>query len=270
MTNWLKSTALAAALTATALGAFAQEKKADAPPAAQQQPKPKESATEPKPRDPNWMKRHDGYLKEVKEKAGNVDFLLVGDSITDGWHRKDKRPLFKESKETETASPLELYEQAWGPFKPFNIGIGGDRTQHVIWRLQNGEVAGIKPKLAMLMIGTNNLSANTNDEIVAGITGCVNEIKKQMPEIKVLLLGVFPRGEKADNPARPRIKAINEQIAKLDDGGKTVKYLDIGDKFLAPDGTLPKEIMPDFLHPNAKGYQIWIDATKPTVTEMLK
>jgi lysophospholipase L1-like esterase len=91
-----------------------------------------------------------------------------------------------------------------------------------------------------------------------------------MPEAKVLLLAVFPRGAKADNPSRARIKAINEQIAKLDDGGKTVKYLDIGEKFLEADGTLPKEIMPDALHPNQKGYQIWVDATKPTVTEMLK
>jgi lysophospholipase L1-like esterase len=217
-------------------------------------PKPKESATEPKPRDANWMKRHDAYRQEVKEKAGNVDLLFVGDSITDGWHGGGKK----------------VWAETWEPLKAFNIGIGGDRTQHVIWRLQNGEVVGIKPRLAVLMIGTNNLGSNTNEEIVDGITGCVSEIKKQLPSTKVLLLAVFPRGEKADNPSRARIKAINEQIAKLDDGGKTVKYLDIGEKFLEPDGTLPKSIMPDALHPNAKGYQIWADATKDSVVEMMK
>jgi lysophospholipase L1-like esterase len=259
MSHWLKSTTLAAlALVAFAFTAPAQEKKPDAPATAvpAQQPKPKESATDPKPREGNWMKRHETYLQEAKDKAGKVDLLFVGDSITDGWHGGGKK----------------LWAENWEPLKAHNIGIGGDRTQHVIWRLQNGEVVGIKPKLTVLMIGTNNLSVNSNDEIVAGITGCVNEIKKQMPETRVLLLGVFPRGRQASDPLRARIKTINEQIAKLDDGGKTVKYLDIGEKFLDKDGTIPEDVMPDkpALHPNAKGYEIWIDATKPTVTEMLK
>jgi lysophospholipase L1-like esterase len=228
--------------------------KAPTAPVAPKAPAPKESATEPKPRPGNWMQRHENYLKEVKEKAGNVDLLFVGDSITDGWHGGGKK----------------AWTENWEPLKAFNIGIGGDRTQHVIWRLQHGEVEGIKPKLAVLMIGTNNLGGNTNEEIVAGITACVKEIQKQLPSTKVLLLGVFPRGEKADNPARARIKAINEQIAKLDDGGKTVKYLDIGDKFLDDKGNIAPEIMKDFLHPTAKGYDIWVNATKDTVTEMLK
>ncbi|HSI32882.1 MAG: GDSL-type esterase/lipase family protein [Phycisphaerae bacterium] len=222
-------------------------------PAAPKPPAPKESATEPKPRPGNWTQRHEKYLAEAKEKAGKVDLLFVGDSITDGWHGQK-----------------QLWESAWGKFKPHNIGIGGDRTQHVIWRLQQGEVVGIKPKLTVLMIGTNNLGGNTNEEIVAGITGCVAEIKKQMPETKVLLLGVFPRSPKPTDAARPRIKAINAEIAKLDDGGKTVKYLDIGDKFLDAEGNLTKEVMPDALHPNAKGYKIWADAITPTVEEMLK
>ena len=228
-------------------------KPADPAKVAPKPPAPKESATEPKPRDVRWMGRHEGYLKEVKEKAGAVDLLFVGDSITDGWHGQKK-----------------LWEEAWGKYKPFNIGIGGDRTQHVIWRLQNGEVAGIKPKLAVLMIGTNNLGGNKDEEIVDGITGCVKEIQKQLPGTKVLLLAVFPRAAKAADAARGRIKAINTEIAKLDDGGKTVKYLDIGEKFLDAEGNLPKDIMPDALHPNAKGYQIWIDATKAAVDEMVK
>jgi lysophospholipase L1-like esterase len=256
--RWLMVIATAATFAVSA-PLRADDAKPDAPkpptaPVAPKPPAPKESATEPKPRPGNWMQRHENYLKEVKEKAGNVDLLFVGDSITDGWHGGGKK----------------AWAETWEPMKAFNIGIGGDRTQHVIWRLQNGEVAGIKPKLAVLMIGTNNLSGNTNEEIVAGITGCVKEIQKQLPSTKVLLLAVFPRGEKPENPARARIKAINEQIAKLDDGGKTVKYLDIGEKFLDDKGNIPPEIMKDFLHPTAKGYDIWVNATKDTVTEMLK
>ena len=233
-----------------------EPKKPDPGAAAKVAVKPKESATEPKPRDEKWMQRHEKYLQEVKEKAGNVDLLFVGDSITDGWHAGGKK----------------VWAETWEPLKAFNIGIGGERTQHVIWRLQNGEVAGIKPKLAVLMIGTNNLGSNTDEEIVAGITACVNELKKQLPGTKILLLGVFPRARQADNPVRARIKAINEQIAKLDDGGKTVKYLDIGEKFLDKDGAIPNDVMPDppALHPNAKGYQIWADATKDTVAELMK
>ena len=250
--RWLMVIATAATFAVSA-PLRADDVKPAAPKAAKA-PAPKESATEPKTRPGNWMQRHENYLKEVKEKAGNVDLLFVGDSITDGWHGRGK----------------EAFAKTWEPLKTFNIGIGGDRTQHVIWRLQNGEVAGISPKVAMLMIGTNNLGSNTNEEIVQGITACVNELHKQLPTTKVLLLGIFPRDEKPNTDRRNRIKAINEQIAKLDDGGKTVRYLDIGDKFLEPDGTLPKSIMPDQLHPNEKGYEIWTEAVKGPITEMLK
>src|SRR5581483_5905827 len=110
-------------------------------------------------------------------------------------------------------------------------------------RLENGEVEGINPKVAVVMIGTNNLGSNTNDEIAAGVTKVVTTLHEKLPHTKVLLLGIFPRGAKADDPNRARIKAINEQLAKLDDGGKTVKYLDIGPKFLDAEGNLPKDIM---------------------------
>lgn len=238
----------------------ADPKPADPPKTAQPaqpkpaQPKPKESATEPKPREGNWIKRHEGFLAEVKQKAGNVDLLFIGDSITDGWRGAGK----------------QAWASNWEPLKAFNIGIGGDRTQHVIWRLQNGEVAGIKPKAAVMMIGTNNLGGNTNEEIVAGIKGCVAELQKQCPGTKLLLLGIFPRGEKADHPNRQRIKDINSEIAKLDDGGKTVKYLDIGQTFLDKDNNLPKEIMPDFLHLSPKGYEMEVQAIKPAVEALMK
>jgi lysophospholipase L1-like esterase len=122
----------------------------------------------------------------------------------------------------------------------------------------------------MLMIGTNNLgNKQSPEDTILGITAIVKELREKLPESKILLLAVFPRGAKADDPFRAQIKQVNEAIAKLDDG-KNVKYLDIGEKFLAPDGELTKEIMPDALHPNAKGYKIWADAVGPSLDEMLK
>jgi lysophospholipase L1-like esterase len=210
------------------------------------------SAITPAPRDPGWVKRHDGFVEIAKK--GGVELLFLGDSITDGWRGGGKA----------------VWDKNFGPLKAANFGIGGDQTQHVLWRLQNGELDGIKPKLAVLMIGTNNLGGNKDEQIVEGIKAIVAELHKQTPDTKLLLLGIFPRGMKATDQARGRIKHINETIAKLDDDGKTIKYLDIGDKFLEADGTLPKNIMPDALHPNDKGYEIWAEAIMPTVHEMMK
>jgi len=210
------------------------------------------SAIAPAPRDAKWVQRHEGFVEIAKK--GGVDLLFLGDSITDGWRGGGK----------------SVWEKNFAPLKAANFGIGGDQTQHVLWRLQKGELEGIKPKLAVLMIGTNNLGGNTDEQIVEGIKAIVAELHKQTPETKLLLLGIFPRGMKHDDKSRARIKHINSVIAELDDGGKTIKYLDIGDKFLEADGTLPKSIMPDALHPNGKGYEIWAAAILPTVQEMMK
>jgi lysophospholipase L1-like esterase len=194
-------------------------------------------------------KRHLGFLEIAKK--GGVDFLLMGDSITDGWRGGGKK----------------VYSASFDEFKPANFGIGGDRTQHVLWRLQNGELDGITPKLCMLMIGTNN-GGDSAEDVAAGITAIVKEIQKKSPTTKVLLLGIFPRGDKP-NAGREKNDKVNTIVAKLDDAGKTVKYLDIGAKFMNEDKTISKEIMPDFLHLTEKGYQIWADAVLPTVKEML-
>ncbi|MFO0867156.1 MAG: GDSL-type esterase/lipase family protein [Gemmataceae bacterium] len=145
----------------------------------------------------------------------------------------------------------------------------GDRTEHVLWRLQNGELDNIKPKAMVLMIGTNNTGANKAEQISDGIEAIVKHVRKTSPDTKILLLAVFPRGEKAEkNAAREKINAINKTIAKLDDG-KNVKYLDIGNRFLKDGGMLTKDIMPDFLHLSPAGYEIWAQAILPTVTELV-
>jgi lysophospholipase L1-like esterase len=257
--------ALLVALGLSSVASFSRAEEPKKPEAPVKAPAVKDEPSVPsvkgKAGDPKngFVKRHEGFLKDKEEllKKGPIQMVFIGDSITDGWRSKGK----------------EVFAATYASYNPYNIGISGDRTQHVLWRIENGELDGLSPnpKVAELMIGTNNLGANpSNEEIAAGVTKIVAEIHQKLPQTKVLLLAIFPRGASPDNAFRGRIKAINEILAKLDDGGKTVKYLDIGEKFLDKDGSLPKDIMPDALHPNAKGYQIWADATKPALEQLTK
>ena len=190
---------------------------------------------------------HENFLDQARK--GNIDLLFLGDSITQGWHNN------------------EVWKRFYGPRHAANFGIGGDRTQHVLWRIENGEIDGIHPRVAVLMIGTNNAGSNSADEIAAGVTAIVKELRKRLPETKVLLLGVFPRGAKPD-ATREKLEEVNQQISSLDDG-TNVSYLDIGKAFLNPDGTISREIMPDYLHLTAKGYRLWADAMEPTLWRLL-
>ncbi len=223
-----------------------------------------ESAIELRPRDPAWVKRHEEFVAIARQ--GNVEVLFVGDSITDFWRRDDKKSGGK-----------KIWDQHFAPLKAANFGISGDRTQHVLWRLENGELEGITPKVVVLMIGTNNTGferdgktvRNTPPETAAGVTAIVKKLRASLPQTKILLLGIFPRGEKPDNPSRREIAEINATIAKLADG-KTVRYLDLGPRFLDAAGVLPREFMPDFLHPGELGYEMWADAIKAPLAAMLK
>jgi lysophospholipase L1-like esterase len=199
---------------------------------------------------PRTEGRHNSFLEIAK--AGNIDLLFVGDSITDLWDDRAKG----------------IWDSTWGP-RAANFGISGDTTQGVLWRMQNGELEGFKAKLIVLMLGTNNINRNPVDDIVEGDRLIVEEFKKRQPQSKVLILGIFPRSTEATNPIRATIKEINGKLAKLADN-KQVFYMDIGDKFLTADGTLTAEIMNDFLHPTEKGYQIWADATKDRVKELMR
>ena len=210
----------------------------------------KSATTTPAPRDGGAKALHEKFLERAK--SGGIGLLFLGDSITQGWGGKDK---------------AEIWDRYYGPRDAANFGIGGDRTEHVLWRLENGEIDGIAPKVVVLMIGTNNVRANSAEEIADGVKAIVAKLREKLPETKILLLAVFPRGEKP-NPGREKLAAVNETIAKLDDG-KRVKYLDIGKNFLNEDGTIPRDVMPDFLHLSAKGYRIWADAIEPTLWSML-
>lgn len=219
------------------------------------------TAVKPEPREGNWIKRHEGFVEIAKQ--GGVDVLFIGDSITDAW-RNEK-------------GGKAVWDAQFAPLRAANFGIGGDRTQHVLWRLQNGELDGIKPKAVVLMIGTNNTGferdnatpRNSPAETAAGVTEIVKYLRAKQPQAKILLLAVFPRGEKPDHPQRKQVAEINAVIAKLHDG-KNVHFLDIGKQFLAADGTLPKEIMPDFLHLTPDGYARWAAAIKDPLAKLLK
>jgi lysophospholipase L1-like esterase len=198
------------------------------------------------------VQRHKQFLEIVKK--GNPDVVFLGDSITQGWEGAGKT----------------VWKEKFAPLKAINLGIGGDQTGHVLWRLtEGGEFETIKPKVVVLMIGTNNTGGHKAEDIAGGIGEIVKTIHKKSPETKVLLLAVFPRAPNADNPGRKKIAKINEIISKLDDDGKTVKYLDIGQKFLKEDGTLTKDIMPDYLHLSPRGYEIWAEAITPTLNQLL-
>lgn len=207
-------------------------------------------ATEPRPRDDA---RHQSFLEVAR--GGQIDLLFVGDSITDWWRQEQRG--------------LPVWNQYFAPLRAANFGIAGDTTQGVLWRMQNGELEGFKAKLIVLMLGTNNINRNANDDIAEGLRAIINEFRTRQPQAKVLLLGIFPRGGPADNPFRASIKAINAKLETFADN-KQVFYMDIGDRFLAPDGTLPVEVMPDGLHPNAEGYRIWAEATIGRIKELMQ
>jgi lysophospholipase L1-like esterase len=202
-----------------------------------------------------FIASHERFVKIAQE--GKAQLVFLGDSITAGWGGKK-----------------DIWEKAFGKYQPANFGIGGDRTQHVLWRIQNGELDGIKPKACVVMIGTNNSGSDPAEGIAKGVAAIIETSRAKQPQAKILLLAVFPRGEKPSTPekanaGRDKLKQVNEIIAKLDDG-KHVHFLDIGAKFLQPDGSLSKDIMPDFLHLSAAGYQIWADAISPKLAELMK
>ena len=210
-------------------------------------------------KDKGAVARHQAFVDRAKK--GDVDALFLGDSITQGWEGAKK-----------------TWEAKFGPMKPANFGIGGDRTEHVLWRITEGkELEGISPKVTVLMIGTNNSGSNSPEQIAEGVGAIVSTLRQK--NIKVLLLGVFPRAslpkEQKDLKVAPaanlntKIREINDIIKKMDDG-KNIVYMDIGQKFLTDDGGLSKEIMPDLLHLSPKGYEIWADAITPKLEEMLK
>ena len=189
----------------------------------------------------------------VDNPEKEFDVVMVGDSITHRWERDggEGRALFAKLNET---------------YRILNLGYGGDKTQNVIWRMENGELEGYKAKLFTVMIGTNNGGRDTQG-VAAGIKRIVDTIRAKHPESKIVLMPIFPRSAKPDDNARVQNEKVNEIIKGYADGD-VVRWLDFNSKFLTPEGVLTKEVMNDLLHPNEKGYQIWYDAILPTFKEV--
>ena len=208
----------------------------------------------------SWKKRHETIVE--RSKKGNVDVLFAGDSITQRWETDGK----------------SAWEESFAAWKPANIGVSGDRTQHLLWRIGAGkELAGIEPKVIVLLIGTNNVHNNSPAEIAAGVKALLAEFRKQKPKAEILLLGIFPRaGEPVLDSATstpadalsPKVAAINALLAKLEDDA-AVTFLDLAPEFLDDAGGLPKSAMPDYLHLSEDGYRIWARALEKPVGDLM-
>lgn len=212
------------------------------------------SAVDPVPRsEASWQERHKSFNQKAAESGENAQVVFIGDSITHGWEGAGK----------------EVWAKYYAHRNALNLGIGGDRTQHVLWRLDNGNLEGLKPKAAVVMIGTNNSNGEdyTPAQIVDGVTAIVQRLRGKLPQTKVLLLGIFPRGENF-NPQRGKILQVNQVLRKLADE-QHVFWIDFGHSFLQQDGLIPHTLMPDYLHLTQRGYEIWAEAIEPRLATVL-
>lgn len=206
------------------------------------------SAIRPEPKD---LHKHAEFLARIK--AGKVGLLFLGDSITHNFPGTDRETWAK-----------------FAPYDPACFGVSGDRTEHLLWRITNGELEEIDPKATVLLIGTNNIGHFPEEKpewAIEGIREVVRTIHGKLPRTKLLLLAVFPRGKK-DSPERAKVAEISAGIAGLADNKKTW-YLDIGAAFLGPDGEIPQEIMGDLLHLSTDGYRIWYREMWPLLEKLL-
>ena len=201
------------------------------------------------------MKRHVEKMGVVTN--GGAKVVFIGDSITHGW-------------EWEAAGKA-VFEKYYseGEYKAIDLGVSADRTEHVLWRLDNGDLDGYEAKCIVLMIGTNNtgrfpFADEPPVDTILGIRAILEKIRAKQPKATIVLLPIFPRGAGPDDPLRLRNDVVNREIQKFCDG-KTTFWCDFTDQFLTPDGQLPRELFPDLLHPSAAGYEIWHSGIKPYI-----
>lgn len=201
-----------------------------------------------------WKARHEANVARINQ--GNVDFLLIGDSITHGWD----------------GSGAKVQEYYYGDRNYVNMGFGGDQTQHVLWRLENAPMDKIQPKAAMLLIGINSLWGewpNCSENVALGIKACVDKLQALYPDMQILVLNTFPAREKADDAVRTRTLASNALLPELFKDYKNVTLLNIDKLWLDANGDIPKSLMPDFVHPNEAGYKLWGAEVEPYVSKFL-
>ncbi len=204
----------------------------------------------------NYVQRIQEKTQQAEREGKDIKFVMVGDSITHFWEQAGR----------------DVLNANFAQYHPLNLGFAGDRTQNILYVIEKTDIfSKIDPKLVMLLIGVNNFGWNQGGPIATAeaIRQCVLALKEKAPNAKILLLGIFPAGNTPNDQNRPKIAATNEIIKDFADN-KTVFYEDLGPKFLTPTGILERDIMGDFLHPTAKGYQIWADAIRPYVEKYCK
>ncbi len=202
--------------------------------------------------DEDWWRQRNQQVNQ-RVRGGDFDLAFIGDSITQGWENNGK----------------STWEKHYGDRKAVNLGFSGDRTEHVIWRLTRGNLKSLRPKVAVMMIGTNNTGHHMQapDEVAAGVEKILEILQERTPDTKVLLLGIFPRGREQFDPYRANNTGINQYLRRLHDGER-VHYMDISDAFLESDQTLSRDIMPDYLHLSREGYVRWAEAIEPKLKEL--
>jgi lysophospholipase L1-like esterase len=208
----------------------------------------------------DWTARHAAASALMRSR--HPDIVMLGDSITHFWGGEPAGAAVGGRR-----TGAEEWDRFFAGRSVVNLGYGWDRTENVLWRLDNGEFDGVTPKVVVLMIGTNNITLNSPEEIAAGVEAICTTIHERSPATKILLLAIFPRGQKPD-ATRAKVDEVNRLIATLD-ARDDVTFLDIGAKFLGPDGSISADVMYDFLHPSAKGYAIWTAAMGPVLDRLL-
>ncbi|MFB9241810.1 1,4-beta-D-glucan glucohydrolase [Massilia antarctica] len=205
-----------------------------------------------------WGPRHEAKKAEAarRKAAGEkTGIVFIGDSITEGWEK----------------SGAPVWQRYYGKHNALGLGFGGDHTENVLWRLQHGALDGLDPKVVVLMAGTNNTGDRHENPVTtaAGVRRNIEEVRQRLPNASILLLAIFPRDAKPDSELRRINDEVNKILAGFDDG-KRIHFLDINQTFLAADGTLSREVMPDLLHLNEQSYEAWARAMEPTLQRLME
>lgn len=210
-----------------------------------------------------WVARHEANVEQMSK--GNIDLLMIGDSITHLWENTEGTRF------EAFGHGNEVWKKYFSGRRAINLGFAGDRTEHVLWRLENLPLDAISPKAAVLLIGTNNLPRKncTPRHAAEGVQAIVQKLRESYPEMKILLMHVFPRDFRFEAHYRNSVEEFNSYLPELVGNVENVTLLDIGDQFLEADGTLSKTAMPDGVHPSAKGFEIWAKAIDPILKEWL-
>ncbi len=207
------------------------------------------------PRKDKWWRAEQQRINELVKRSRDARLLFIGDSITYGWK----------------GSGEKVWQRYYACRQALNLGIGGDQTQHLLWRLDHGNLAGLKPKVAVLLIGVNNAFDRRHRprQIAAGVSRILDTLGRRLPRTQVLLLGILPAGQRPGR-FRDKLAATNRLLARVAAARKRVRYLDIGARFLDARGDLSAEIAVDHLHLTGKGYQIWARAIEPVLRRALQ